>query len=99
MAVSESVKDFFKWQILKEPKLVQLDQVPYKWFITKCTKWKPLIGSMITEKAKYFYDEMKITDKCTPCEGWQLILKIQELKKIFKWNIPLISCAAQVPHQ
>jgi hypothetical protein len=29
MAVSESVKDLFKWQTLKDPKLVQLDQVLY----------------------------------------------------------------------
>jgi hypothetical protein len=54
---------------------------------------------MTTEKTKYFYGEMKITDKCTLSEGWQHILKIQDLKEIFKWNIPLISCAAQVPHQ
>jgi len=53
---------------------------------------------MITENAKYFYDEMKITDKCTLSEGWQQILKNQGLKEIFKWNIPLISCAAQIQH-
>jgi hypothetical protein len=39
---------------------------------------------MITEKDKYFYDEMKITDTCTFSEGWQQILKNQELKGIFK---------------
>jgi hypothetical protein len=54
---------------------------------------------MITEKAKYFYDEMKITDKCKLSEGWQQILKDQELKEISEWNIPLISCASQVQHQ
>ena len=54
---------------------------------------------MIIEKARYFYDEMKITDKCTLTEGWQQIFKNQRLKKISKWNIPLISCAAQVQHQ
>jgi len=42
---------------------------------------------------------MKITDKCTFSEGWQQILKNQELKGIFKWNIPLISRASQVQHQ
>ena len=71
MAVSESVKDLFKWQTLKDPKLVQLDQVLYNWFITKCSKWKPITGPMITEEVQYFYDEMKITDKCTLSEGWQ----------------------------
>jgi hypothetical protein len=42
---------------------------------------------------------MKITDKYTLTEGWQQILKNQELKETFKWNNPLISCAAQVQHQ
>jgi hypothetical protein len=54
---------------------------------------------MISEKAKYFYNEMKITDKYTFSESWQQVLKNPELKKIFKWNNPLISCAVQVQHQ
>jgi hypothetical protein len=31
---------------------------------------KPMTGSLIIEKAKFFYDEMKITDKCTFYDGW-----------------------------
>jgi hypothetical protein len=27
-------------------------------------------GLMVIEKAKSFYDEMKIADKCTLSEGW-----------------------------
>jgi hypothetical protein len=30
---------------------------------------KPMTGPMIIEKAESFYDEMKITDKCTHPEG------------------------------
>jgi hypothetical protein len=30
---------------------------------------KPVTGPVIVEKTKSFYDEMKITDKCTFYEG------------------------------
>jgi hypothetical protein len=50
---------------VKEPKLAQLDKVLYKWFTAMHSKGKPMIGPMIIEKAKSFYDEMKIADKCT----------------------------------
>jgi hypothetical protein len=33
------------------------------------SKRKPKTGHIIIEKAKYFYDEMEITDKCTCLEG------------------------------
>jgi hypothetical protein len=29
-----------------------------------CSKGEPVIGPMIIVKAKSFYDEMKVTDKC-----------------------------------
>jgi hypothetical protein len=31
---------------------------------------KLLTGPVIVEKTKSFYDEIKITDKCTFYEGW-----------------------------
>jgi hypothetical protein len=34
------------------------------------SKEKPMITPMIIQKAKSFYDKMKITDKCTLSEGW-----------------------------
>jgi hypothetical protein len=51
---------------LKEPTLAQLDKVLYNWFTTVLFEGKP----MISEKAKSFYGEMKVTDKCTFSEGW-----------------------------
>jgi hypothetical protein len=30
-----------------------------------CSEGNPIIGLMIIEKPKYFYDEIKIPDKCT----------------------------------
>jgi hypothetical protein len=62
MASSESVNDFFRQQTLKEPKLVQLDKGV--WFIAMHSKGKSMTGPVIIEKAKYLYDEMKITDRC-----------------------------------
>jgi hypothetical protein len=47
MASSESVEDLFKQQIQKEPKLAQVDKVLYKWFITMCSKGKPVTGPII----------------------------------------------------
>jgi len=40
---------------------------------------KSVTGRMILEKAKYFYDEMKITDQCTFSEGWLQTLKDRQL--------------------
>jgi hypothetical protein len=42
----------------------------YKWFTTQHSKGKPVTEPTIIEKAKYFYDEMKITDTHTFSEGW-----------------------------
>jgi hypothetical protein len=61
-ASSDSVKGLFKRQILKWPKLAQVDIVLYKRFTAMCSKGKPVTGPMIIEKFKSFYDEMKITD-------------------------------------
>jgi hypothetical protein len=40
---------------------------------------KSMTGHMIFEKAKYFYDEMKITDRCTFSKGWLQTLKDPQL--------------------
>jgi hypothetical protein len=40
-----------------------------KWFIALCCEGKPVTGHMIIETAKSFYDEVKITDKCTFSES------------------------------
>jgi hypothetical protein len=62
---SESVKELFRHQIFKKPKLVQLDKVLYKWFTAMHSEGKLMTGPMIIEKATYFYDYVKITGKCT----------------------------------
>jgi len=31
---------------------------------------KPITGPMIIDKAKFLYNEMTMTDKCTFSEGW-----------------------------
>jgi hypothetical protein len=40
-----------------------------KWFTALCCEGKPVIGHMIIETAKSFYDEVKITDKFTFSES------------------------------
>jgi hypothetical protein len=55
-----------KWKYegpFQESKLAQLDKALYK-VVYSIVLW------MITEQAKSFYDEMKITDRCTFCGGW-----------------------------
>jgi hypothetical protein len=56
---------FFKQQLLKEPKLAQLDRVLCMWFTAVRTEGKVVAWPMLIGKAKSFCDEMKITDKCT----------------------------------
>jgi hypothetical protein len=60
MASGENVKAVFKQQTLKEPKLVQLDKVLFKWFTAMCSKGNPVTRPMIIDKAISVYDEMKI---------------------------------------
>jgi len=48
---------------------VPLDRVLYKRFIIMPCIGKPITGFVIIEKAKYFCDEMKITEECTFFEG------------------------------
>jgi len=67
MASSESVNDPFKQQTLKEPQIVQLGKG--LWFTAMHSKGKSMTGPVITEKAKYLYDEMQITDRCTFSQG------------------------------
>jgi hypothetical protein len=55
---------------LQGPKLAQLDKMLYTSFTGPHSKQKPMAEPMIIEKAKYFYDEMKITDKCTFSGYW-----------------------------
>ena len=63
------MKDLLKQQTLIDPKLAQLDQVLHMWFTAVCSIGKPITGSMIIDKAKFLYDEMKVTYKCTFSEG------------------------------
>jgi hypothetical protein len=44
-----------------------LDKVLCKWFTAQHSKGKAITRPMIIEEAEFFYDEMKITDKCTFC--------------------------------
>jgi hypothetical protein len=45
--------------MLKEPKLVQLYKVLYKWFTAVCSEGKLMAGPVVIEKAKSSHDEMK----------------------------------------
>jgi hypothetical protein len=51
--------------------LSKSDTVSYNWFTPVCSEGKPVTG-LGTEKAVSFYDEMKITEKCTFSEGFTL---------------------------
>jgi hypothetical protein len=51
MASSKSVKDLFKQQTLKEPKLAQMEKLLYKWFTKMHSEVKCVTGPMIIEKA------------------------------------------------
>jgi hypothetical protein len=40
-----------------------------QWSTERHSEGKPMNGPMIFQKAVFFYDEIKITDKCTYSEG------------------------------
>lgn len=67
---TDGVKGFFKWEMLKQCKLLRLEKVLWKWFTAMCSEEKLVTGPMIIQKVKTFYDELKITDKFTFYEGW-----------------------------
>jgi hypothetical protein len=52
MVSNESVKDIFRQQTLREPKLAQLDNT--RKVNSNCSKGKPMSGSAVIGKAKCF---------------------------------------------
>jgi type III secretion system FlhB-like substrate exporter len=68
---------------LKEPKLVQLGKVLYKWFTALRYKGKPMTAPIIIAKGKSFYGEMKITDKFTFSEDSNKKLAVRRKVSIF----------------
>jgi hypothetical protein len=46
---------------LEDPKLAHLDEMLYNWFTAMHSESKPVTVPMIIEKAKSFFDEMKMT--------------------------------------
>jgi Tc5 transposase DNA-binding domain. len=67
MASSESVKGLWKWQTSQQP----YDKMLYKWFTAVRSKGEPMTGPKIERLKKSFYDEIKITDKCSFSYDWQ----------------------------
>ena len=76
MAFNGSVKDLFRQEKFKEPKLVQVDKV----LTVMHSEAKLMPGPVVTEKAKCFYDEMKIIDMCMFSDGW--LQKFKELTSL-----------------
>ncbi|KAM4018545.1 large ribosomal subunit protein uL23m isoform 1-T1 [Anomaloglossus baeobatrachus] len=70
VASSETMRGLMKRQTLKQPKLAQLDKVVYSWFTEMRSQGIIVTGPMIIEKAKAFYAEMEITEKCIFSDGW-----------------------------
>ncbi|KAG8563859.1 hypothetical protein GDO81_016221 [Engystomops pustulosus] len=70
VASSETMRGLMKRQTLKQPKLAHLDKVVYQWFSEMRSQGINVTGPMIIEKAKAFYAEMEITEKCIFSDGW-----------------------------
>lgn len=70
VASSETMRGLMKRQTLKQPKLAQLDKLVYQWFTEMRSQGITVTGPMIIEKAKAFYAEMEITEKCIFSDGW-----------------------------
>jgi hypothetical protein len=68
MPSNESMKDIFKQQTLREPKLAQLNST-HK-VNSSCSGGKPMPGSTVIETAKCSCKEMKMTAKCVLSNDW-----------------------------
>ena len=55
---------------------VQFDKVLCQWFVAIHSEEKPVTGPMTIEKAKSFYDKMKISDECTFSVDWLQNFKV-----------------------
>jgi hypothetical protein len=70
MAWNKMIKDIFRWKALKEPKRVTLDtefiRVVYSNALHRKNLW---LGFDNWKKLQSFYEDKKISDKCTWSEG------------------------------
>lgn len=69
-ASSDSNKALERRRTLHTPKLEHLDRVLYEWFLVKRAEGVPVSGPMLIEKAKDFYEQMRLTEPCVFSGGW-----------------------------
>jgi hypothetical protein len=55
----------------------QLAKMLYEWFTMRRSEGISITGPLLIEKAKYFYAEMNLTDKCNFSEGWLTCFKMR----------------------
>ncbi|XP_037659571.1 jerky protein homolog [Choloepus didactylus] len=69
-ASSDSNKALEHRRTLHTPKLEHLDRVLYEWFLAQRSEGVPVSGPMLIEKAKDFYEQMRLTEPCVFSGGW-----------------------------
>lgn len=69
-ASSDCNKALERRRTLHTPKLEHLDRVLYEWFLGKRAEGVPVSGPMLIEKAKDFYEQMRLTEPCVFSGGW-----------------------------
>jgi hypothetical protein len=69
-ANSDSNQALEQRRTLHTPKLEHLDRVLYEWFLVKRAEGVPVSGPMLIEKAKDFYEQMRLTEPCVFSGGW-----------------------------
>ncbi|KAM5280713.1 jerky protein homolog [Ctenodactylus gundi] len=69
-ASSDSSQALAQRRTLHTPKLEHLDRVLYEWFLVQRAEGIPVSGPMLIEKAKDFYEQMRLTEPCVFSGGW-----------------------------
>nr|XP_044998554.1 jerky protein homolog [Jaculus jaculus]XP_044998555.1 jerky protein homolog [Jaculus jaculus]XP_044998556.1 jerky protein homolog [Jaculus jaculus]XP_044998557.1 jerky protein homolog [Jaculus jaculus]XP_044998558.1 jerky protein homolog [Jaculus jaculus]XP_044998559.1 jerky protein homolog [Jaculus jaculus] len=69
-ASSDSRQALEQRRTLHTPKLEHLDRLLYEWFLVKRAEGVPVSGPMLIEKAKDFYEQMRLTEPCVFSGGW-----------------------------
>lgn len=67
---SESIASCSSRKTLKTSRMVELDRAVYQWFKQKRAEGLPISGPMISEKALWFYEELKIDEPFSASQGW-----------------------------
>nr|BAN21014.1 unkown protein [Riptortus pedestris] len=68
--VSSSAQTTFPRKTMKTSTLKDVDEAVYQWFIQRRAEGVPISGPMVSEKALWFHENLKIEEPFSASQGW-----------------------------